>query len=103
MYSNTSLSSFLFAKTIGSKLFRLTCSNISDYTCEEWLSCQVGIRMVFQVKNFSTQCRMLTVGPEPDKFTVMQRADFDTRKVFACITKFKVESCFVLGGCDDVK
>lgn len=45
---------------------------------------------------------MLTVGPEPDKFSVKQTADFDTPKVFACITKFKGEFCFVLGGCDDV-
>ena len=41
---------------------------------------------------------MLTVSSKPGKFTVQQKADSDTYRYFQCITNYKGETCFVIGG-----
>ncbi len=44
---------------------------------------------------------MLTVGPEPDKFAVQQRAERDTGISYLALTNYKGKKCFVIGGMDE--
>ena len=54
--------------------------------------------MIFQVKHASNESRMLTVGPEPEKFSVLKKANSDTYRMFPAITVVKDEFCFAIGG-----
>jgi len=42
---------------------------------------------------------MLTIGLEPGKFAVQQRAKTDVWRSSPCLTNYKGETCFVIGGC----
>ena len=46
----------------------------------------------------STETRMLTVGPEPDKFSVQKRANSDIVRKYPAMANYKDEICFVIGG-----
>jgi len=44
---------------------------------------------------------MLTVGPEPDKFSVQKREEYDYRRGGSmCMVNYKGETCFVINGSD---
>ena len=92
------LNQYLLAYTTRSDPAKLTCSNMDDYTSYEWYSCQFAKKMIFQVKERSSESRMLTIGPEPGKFAIQRRAKSDVWRWGQCVTNFKDETCFVIGG-----
>ena len=101
-YSDTSLSKCLLAFTSESDLAKVyKCVNMDDYSSSFWYSCQFPGKMIFQVKEMSTESRILTVDPKTYTFTVRKRADAVIKRASQlCMTNYKDKSCFVIGGWD---
>jgi hypothetical protein len=70
---------------------------MNKYTSENWYSCQVGNRKIFQVHKMSWS-RMLTINSKQTTFKVQQKPDIDINRRYPAMANYDNKTCFVIGG-----